>query len=80
MCSHQHWMLVIGVLSLGVGSVLGKHLCLAVGLTMTMSLGAIFLFGEVCRCTLSSLDVDLAGEITAHVGWAATACLRRVTS
>ena len=74
-------MLVVGVLSLGVGWVPGESLCLAVGLTMTIPLGAVLLLGGVCLSMHpSSLDVDLAGEIPVHVGRAAAAWLRRVPS
>ena len=67
------------MLSLEVGWVLGESLRLAVGLTTITSLGTIFL-GGACVCTPSSLDVDLVGEITDHVGRAAVACLRPVPS
>jgi hypothetical protein len=81
MCSHQRWiMLVVGVLSMEVGWVLGESLCLAVGLTMTIPLGAVLLLGGVCQCTASSLGVDPAGEIPVHVGRAAAASLRCVPS
>jgi hypothetical protein len=54
MCINQRWiMLVVGVLSLGVGWVLGESLCLVVKLTMIIPLGAYSLEACVSRCTPS---------------------------